>query len=102
MPTGVPDLLIDLGVVTLEADGQSVSLANNALALSLPQEQLALRIQNPGELKNFPDDKMAQLPLEMVNEPIDLTSWPNGSWQGLVEMPDTRTAVISLEPERED
>ena len=102
MPTGVPDLLIDLGVVTLEADGQSVSLANNAIALSLPQEQLALRIQNPGELKNFPDDKMAQLPLEMVNEPIDLTSWPNGSWQGLVEMPDTRTAVISLEPERED
>jgi len=94
--------VIDLGVVHLRADGQSVNLENNSLQLAVSEEWFALRIEKLDELKNFPGDDLAQLPLERITYPIDLPLLPDGSWQGQVLLPDQRTAVIVLDPMQEE
>ena len=98
LPTGPPDLVIDLGVVTLEMVDQKIKFANDAVAVSVSPEKLALRIDKPGELKNLPSEELAQLPFEMLEGPIDLVHRTNKSWLAKVILADTRTVVLVLEP----
>ncbi|HEX7010694.1 MAG TPA: hypothetical protein VF184_11990, partial [Phycisphaeraceae bacterium] len=89
---------ITLGVVELIADGQSVRLGSQTVTLTVPQERLAIRIAQPHELKNFQNEQIAQLPLDRLNQPLDLLPQPDGSWRGGVEMLDGRVVELWMEP----
>jgi hypothetical protein len=93
---GVQEL--DLGQIQLQADGQTVKLANQSLTVSIPETHMAIRLEKPGELKNFPNDQLAALALEKVTQPVDLLPQTDGSWRGQFALADSRTADLWLQP----
>lgn len=98
-PTEAPvSARINLGVVELVVDDQEVRLGNNAVTIEVPQERLAIRILNPGELKNFENRQLAQLPLEDLVNPLDLLPQRGGAWGGQDRLRDGRTLEVVLEP----
>jgi hypothetical protein len=95
-----PDRETLLGVVQLVADGASVSIGSN-VAVSVPSEQLALRIDKPAELKNFPNEELAKLPLEEVQTPVDLRPQADGTWRGEVSLSAGRRLEVVMQPARD-
>ena len=88
---------IDLGVVQLQGDGQNIRMANDTVKLSIPNTQLAIRIDKPSDLKLFNNEKVGRMQLEGV-QPVDLLPQPDGSWRGGFEFPDGRKAELQLLP----
>lgn len=90
-------LEVVLGVVNLVADESSVRLGvNQTLGLSVSDQRLALRVDQPNELKNFENEQIAELPLEHA-QAVELLPQPDGSWQGETQLMDMRTLQIRLE-----
>lgn len=94
----VPMMQASLGVVRLLADGQSVRLANQAINVSVPAEQLAIRIDRLVDLKNLNNAEVAKLPLDRLAGPLDLLPLDRGLWSGRVLLPDGQTMQLVLEP----
>jgi hypothetical protein len=88
---------IDLGVIELKGDGQSIRMANDTVKLSIPNEQLAIRIDKPSDLKLFNNDRVGKLRLENAN-PVDLLPQPDGSWRGQMQLPDGGRYEVVLQP----
>lgn len=86
-----------LGLIDLEADGQSVRFANQPVNLSVPDAYLAIRIGKVVELKNLPSRRLADLPLEQVSMPMDLRPQSDGSWMGRVALPDGRVLEMTMQ-----
>ena len=76
-----------LGVVGLLVEGTNVKLSNG-LVLTPVLETASLTIQEPGALKLFEVDGVAELPLEQAQTPWSLRIQKDGSWQGGTTIPD--------------
>ncbi|MEM7624357.1 MAG: hypothetical protein AAF333_01880 [Planctomycetota bacterium] len=89
-----------LGVITLDADGRSVSIRGGKPTLSVPDDRLALRVAEPGELLAFADqiEALQDLPLDGIEEPLDLLPEEGNVWRGQVPMPDGRRFGLVMEP----
>ncbi|MEO1237797.1 MAG: hypothetical protein AAFX76_13505, partial [Planctomycetota bacterium] len=87
-----------LGVTSLDADGRSISLRSGAPTLSVPDDRLAIRITQPGELKQFGIAELEELPLEDVNDPLDLLPQDGGVWRGSVVLATGQTFELLMEP----
>lgn len=89
-----------LGVITLVADGRSVSFRGGTPTLSVPEDRLALRIAEPGQMLAFADkvEALQGLPLGGVDEPLDLLPEDGNVWRGQVPLPDGRVFGLQIEP----
>ncbi len=83
--TAQPEPII-IGVVNLVADDPPYLGRNKTVMLSIPEGAFRLSIDNPNELKNFSNKAVAQLPLEDVKKPLELTQQANGTWEGASPM----------------
>ena len=100
--TGKPEQVLTLGPVQLQVDGNNVSFANHAVILSVRSEYMAICIENPSQLKSFPNEQLAQLPLEEATDPIDLLPADTGSWTGALQLPDSRIVELIMTPHPPD
>lgn len=102
--SGIADATeIELGIVQLQADGQSIKLANQALTLSVPSDKMAIRVDKPAELKNFSNAEIEKLAIDQVTAPVDLLPQQDGSWRGsFVLPPENRQAELVLVPASEE
>lgn len=73
---------IDVGTVQLSSDGRSVSFEGMSIALAVPDDFLAIRIDRPTELKSIPSDGIKALPLEEAQQAIHLMPQGDGTWRG--------------------
>ncbi|MEO0965152.1 MAG: hypothetical protein AAFY08_08525 [Planctomycetota bacterium] len=87
-----------LGVLDLMVDGRQMAFVGNPVALSIPDDRLAIRIANVNELKNLGVRELNDLPLETVAEPLDLLSREGGSWGGSVPVAGEGELELVLEP----
>jgi hypothetical protein len=97
-PLGEPVEVIDLGAVALVIEGEGLVMASKTLAISSPPDQFVIRIEKLAELKNFPGERVQGLPLDQVEQTLDLTSEGDRQWQGVFTMPDGAKAKLTLEP----
>lgn len=72
---------IELGVVVLRVTDQGLSMDGDPLRLKLAPDTAAIRIDDPGELANFPGDEILAVPLAAAVGPLDLEEVPSG-WRG--------------------
>ena len=94
-PTDVdPQVDRDLGIVHLTVEGRTVYLGNQTVAASIPDDRVAIKIEDPAELKNLVDD-LGQLPLDDLSS-IELTPFEQSNWRSVFTLPDGRTAVLIL------
>ena len=89
---------IDLGELTLVPSDAGLSVANNAVPLRAGDTGPSIVIDNPTELKNLATDDLANLPLEGVRDPIELTPDDAGGFTGSTRLPDGRTLTLRLIP----
>jgi hypothetical protein len=90
--------VISLGIMKLVADGDGIRLANDAITLSVPQSHLAIRVDQPNQLKNFGKPELADLPLGESREPLDLFPQEGGAWSGEIVLDNGQTLAMTLEP----
>ena len=86
-----------LGVVDLVAEGDNIHLENTAITLEVPDDELAIRIGRPVELKNFENSKLAEFPLEELRLPLDLLPHGDRNWRGRQPLADGRIVEVVLE-----
>ncbi len=79
-----------LALAQLVADGRSVRFVNRVPELTVPDDKLALRILEPRELEDLGLSALSDLPLEGVEEPLDLLPTSPGVWRGMLVLPDGR------------
>ena len=94
------DKTYDLGQVDLQVGDDSVSLGTTAVSLSVPAEYLAVRFDNPSELKDLASREIGALPLEKMRRPgwIDLEPQQHGDWRGNAVLSDGRRIELVLRP----
>jgi hypothetical protein len=85
--------------IELIADGQSLSLSSGTLTLGVSDARLAILLQDPGELKEFGDKELNQLPFEQITEPIELLPQGDRSWRGGDSLQDGRSVEVVFEPQ---
>lgn len=95
-PDARPSKVIELGVVELKVDGQTVVFANLPINLAASPDRLGLSIETPGDLKAIGDHDLAQLPLDRVNEPLVLEPQDDKTWRGWVRLPDQRVLQMIM------
>lgn len=86
-----------LGIADLQVEGTSVSF-NNGLILKPLVETSQLAIEEPGTLKMFDVEGLADLPLEEAEKPWKLSQDTDGVWSGDVKLPDDKTATFQMTP----
>ncbi len=89
----------NVALIELEADGHSLGLASGTLTLGVSDTRLAITLTDPNELKDFGNDELAKLPLEDIEEPIELLPQKDGSWRGAAPMLDGRSIEVIFDPE---
>ena len=57
-----------------------------------------MRFDDPIQLKNFPNEQLAKLPLESARTPIDLRRSPSRAWVGYAQLADDRIIEVELTP----
>jgi len=87
-----------LGVVELIADGGTVRLGAGTPEITVPDDQLAIRLPSPGDLKNLEVEELQDLPLERIDGPLDLLPDGHGGWSGAADLADGRRFELRLEP----
>ena len=85
-----------LGIVQLSVEDDTVYLGNKVVAGSVSNERLAIRIDEPQNLKNLADD-LAHLSLEKIRA-FELLPDKDGGWRAKFETDDGRNAELVLEP----
>ncbi len=101
-PGGLPATLtprsITIGVVDLSVEGDAAFLGNRTVTFTIPEERLALRMNNVTDLANFADANLASIGLERVQGPVDLLPQDDGTWRGEAMTPEGGTVDVRLEP----
>jgi len=87
-----------LGVLRLIADGRALTFSSGTPALGVPDDQLAIRITTPSQLKAFDAAEVKALPLEQAEQPLDLLPEPEGRWRGKMMLADGRDFELLMEP----
>ncbi len=90
---------INVALIELEADGHSLGLASGTLTLGVSDTSLAIAVEDPGELKDFGNKELSKLPLEDIDQPIDLLPQKDGSWRGAAALRDGRSIEVIFDPE---
>jgi hypothetical protein len=88
------------GLVDVLVDGRRVAFAGHEMALSIPEDALVIRVEDVAELKALGVRSLVSLPLERVDEPMDLQA-SEGSWSGTVDVPGAGELTLRLEPAEE-
>jgi len=96
-PQGNPDIY-ELGSIDFIANAEGLKLANNALTMIYATNTLGIRVEKPAELKTMSPDLLAKVPLEKVDQGTILAPKPDGSWRGLIALPENKTAELSFIP----
>lgn len=89
---------IELGIVELSVDRLTVTLSAQELTMSVPTQRLALRLDNVSALATFNNPDTADLPLSQLQYSLELLPQDDGSWTGAMQLPDGRTAQLTLQP----
>ncbi|MBB6429400.1 HEAT repeat domain-containing protein [Algisphaera agarilytica] len=87
-----------LGVTRLIADGRAIRFSSGTPELGVPEDQLAIRITTPSQLKAFEVQQIKDLPLEESDEPLDLFPQDQGVWRGTMILRDGRDFELVMEP----
>ncbi|MEM1107766.1 MAG: hypothetical protein AAGH99_03655 [Planctomycetota bacterium] len=87
-----------LGVTRLIANGRSLSFVGGTPELGVPEDRLAIRIPTVSQIKAFDATEVQDLPLEDIEEPLDLLPEPGGRWRGEMMLPDGRDLELVMEP----
>ncbi|MEM9883229.1 MAG: hypothetical protein AAF800_09965 [Planctomycetota bacterium] len=87
-----------LGVTELRVTGQALRFTSGLPALSVPTDRLAIRVNEPGQLKSYPAEALKELPLDEMKEPLDLLPHEDGAWVGEMTLPDGRGFTLVMEP----
>lgn len=87
-----------LGVLRLIADGRALTFSSGTPELGVPDDRLAIRITTPSQLKAFDAAEVKALPLEEIEQPLDLLPEPEGRWRGKMMLPDGRDLELLMEP----
>ncbi len=95
----VKEIVIGTMQLLVNVAESKVSFGGQPLVMSIPDERDAIRLDQPADLKNLPNEQLGQLPLEKVTEPVFLRRQENGAWLGLVQMEGAvRTELILRRP----
>lgn len=94
----VPPGDVSLGIVQLQADASGVKLGPQSITLSVPDSKLAIRVEKPGELRNFNNDQINKFSIDKVVAAIDLLPQASGSWEGNFKLPNGQSADLILQP----
>lgn len=89
----------NVALVELEADGHSLGLASGTLTLGVSDERLAITLLAPNELKDFGHEELSKLPIEDIDEPIELVPQKDNSWRGAAALLDGRSIEVVMDPE---
>jgi hypothetical protein len=87
-----------LGLISLAADGRSIRFRGGVPELTVPDDFLALRIAEPAQLASLPVEALQALPLDDVDQPLDLRPQDGGGFVGDVPLPDGRRFALLLQP----
>ena len=87
----------NLGRLTLLASEAGLTVANNAFPLEPGDEGPSLKIR-PVELKNLPNEAVADLPLQRADGPLILHREQDGRWSGEIVLRDGHRVSMQLEP----
>ncbi|MEM9418651.1 MAG: hypothetical protein AAGA25_06275 [Planctomycetota bacterium] len=87
-----------LGVARLIADGRALRFSSGTPELGVPEDRLAIRITTPGQLKAFDVSEIKDLPLDEIEEPLDLLPQDAGVWRGATILRDGRDFELVMEP----
>ena len=90
---------IDLGIIDLRVNDGGIALSVEAVAVSLAEDYLAIRIDSVASLASFNNTALAALPLSQIRESVDLMPRDQGAWRGSITLPDGRVLEIELTPE---
>jgi len=84
-----------LGIVAMGLEGGEVYFGNKLVYASIPEDHLALRIDEPESLKSLisllDDISLAESP------PVELLPTQGGGWRGFVVLPESRLAELVFE-----
>ena len=96
----IPMREIPVGLIQLRVNkaAQTVSLSNEKLEAAIGEEYHTIKIGKPAELKSFPNEDLAQIPLEKVTSEVVLKLQKDGTWLGAFSLEGGRTAKIRMEP----
>jgi len=94
-----PQEPIVIAIVQFEADGNRIGFANGSVELGIPDGFLAIRVKDPAQLKNFPNEQLLDIPLEDATNNVDLLPERGGVWAGSFDMPGGARGQLSLVPE---
>ena len=96
-PSGNPNLY-DLGTTDFISTNEGIKLANNAITMTIATTQLGVRVEKPSEIKVINADLLAKIPFDKIVNPALLAPKPDGSWRGLMLLPDGKTVELSFIP----
>ncbi len=89
----------NVALIELEADGHSIGLASGTLTLGVADTRLAISLLVPTELKDFGHEELSKIPIEDIDDPIDLVPQKDGSWRGASALLDGRSIEVIFDPE---
>lgn len=86
----IPMREIPVGIVQFrinEAD-KTLTLTNEKIEPAIGDAYHTIRIGKPAEIKSFPSEELAQIPLEKVTTPVQLRLQDDGTWKGTFTIGD--------------
>ena len=89
---------VNVGVLQLVCDGESIEFANAAVDINIT-ETGQIRIEKPADLQGLGSQVLSSLPLNKIKKPIDLRRDDDGSWRGQTKRADT-LIELTLRPTR--
>lgn len=92
--------VIELGLVELLSKDGSVSLSVKAIALSMGQDRLSIRIESLSSLSSFGNADIGKVPANFMAGPLDLLPREDGSWSGENSFLDESRIKVELVPEQ--
>ncbi len=94
-----PQQTLQLGTVDLRVAGEKISFDASTVELSMPDDQLAIRIVNLSQLQNLANPQVNKLPLDGLRF-LDLLPQDNKIWRGKTTLPrpDLRPIELVMSP----
>lgn len=96
----IPMREIPVGLIQFRVNqaAKTVSLSNEKLEVTIGEEYHTLKIGKPAELKSFPNEDLAQIPLEKVTSEVVLKLHRDGTWTGAFSLEGGKIAKLRMLP----
>ncbi|MCC6580936.1 MAG: hypothetical protein IT440_10885 [Phycisphaeraceae bacterium] len=99
LATGANELPLGIVQMTVDPKARTVSLGSQAIKTSLASKPQSIQIDQPADLKSFPNEEVGKMPLEQVTEPIVLQrDVSDGIWRGRFKLPTGALAELVMNP----